>query len=78
VTWGSRAEQNNEKINHDYSSIMKTAVRVAARVAVNNAVEWPFREHSTIWRLDVEMDVRWPKIAFSAIQKPAEFLVDVQ
>jgi hypothetical protein len=57
---------------------MRMAVRVAARLVVNNTVRWPFGEHSTIWQLDVEMDVRWPKIAFSALQKPAEFLVDVQ
>jgi hypothetical protein len=54
------------------------SVRVATRLAINNTVGWPFGVHSTIWRLDVEMDVRGSKIAFSALQKPAEFLVDVQ
>jgi hypothetical protein len=57
---------------------MRMSVRVATRLAINNTVGWPFGVHSTIWRLDVEMDVRGPKIAFSALQKPAEFLVDVQ
>lgn len=43
------------------------SVRVATRLAINNTVGWPFGVHSTIWRLDVEMDVRGPKIAFSAL-----------
>lgn len=47
-------------------------------MAAEQLPKWLFGEHLTIWCLAVVLDIRWPKIAFSAAEQLAEFSVDVQ